>query len=127
MNQSTTPPGWYPDPNNAALQRWWDGTTWTEHTAPATGASGSAVATGAPSGKKVPAGIFGILLGAFGVHKFYLGYTTEGLIMVLVSVLTCGIGAIVMGTIGLVEGIIYLTKSDEEFDRIYVYGRKPWF
>lgn len=130
MNQSTTPPGWYPDPNNATLQRWWDGTTWTEHTAPAAPAAGG-VATGmpagVPSGKKVPAGIFGILLGSLGIHKFYLGYKTEGLIMLLVTVLTCGLGAIVMGTIGLVEGIIYLTKSDEEFDRIYVYGRKPWF
>ncbi|MEO6533592.1 MAG: DUF2510 domain-containing protein [Pseudolysinimonas sp.] len=29
------PPGWYPDNANASLQRWWDGTQWTTHTAPA--------------------------------------------------------------------------------------------
>jgi TM2 domain-containing membrane protein YozV len=77
--------------------------------------------------KKVPAGICGILLGALGVHKFILGYTTEGLVMLLVTVLTCGFGGLVTGTIGLIEGIIYLTKSDEEFHRTYVAAKKGWF
>ncbi|MFF1380131.1 DUF2510 domain-containing protein [Streptomyces sp. NPDC058308] len=27
----TTPPGWYPDPSAPAVERWWDGTAWTEH------------------------------------------------------------------------------------------------
>ncbi|BCX47882.1 hypothetical protein HAHE_17900 [Haloferula helveola] len=84
----------------------------------------------APAGKsdkKLVAGLLGILLNGLGIHKFYLGYQKEGLIMLLVSVLTCGIGYSVMGVIGLIEGIIYLTKSDEEFDRIYVQGQKPWF
>jgi TM2 domain-containing membrane protein YozV len=43
--------------------------------------------------KKIICGIFGILLGALGIHKFILGYTTEGRIMLLVSVLTCGVAA----------------------------------
>jgi len=73
------------------------------------------------------AGICGILLGGLGVHKFILGYTTEGVIMLLVSLLTCGFGAIVTGIIGLIEGIMYLTKSDEDFVSIYVTGRKGWF
>jgi len=76
---------------------------------------------------KLAAGICGILLNCLGVHKFILGYTGAGLIMLLVSVLTCGVGAVVMSVIGLIEGIIYLTKSDEEFVRIYVDGRKEWF
>lgn len=79
------------------------------------------------SGNKIAAGICGILLGALGVHKFILGYTKEGLIMLLVSILTCGIGAIPMAIIGLVEGIVYLTKPDEEFNRIYGGGNKGWF
>jgi TM2 domain-containing membrane protein YozV len=81
--------------------------------------------------KKVPAGICGILLGALGVHKFILGYTTEGIIMLVVSIIlgifTCGVGAAVMGVIGLIEGILYLTKSDEDFVKIYVQNKKGWF
>lgn len=73
------------------------------------------------SEKKVTAGILAILLGGFGVHKFYLGYTKAGIIQLLLSLLCIG------GLIGLIEGIIYLTKSDEEFDRTYVQNQKEWF
>jgi len=77
--------------------------------------------------KKIPAGVCGILLGALGVHKFILGYTRPGLIMLLVTVLTAGFGGFIMGIIGLIEGILYLTKSDSEFVATYVTGRKNWF
>jgi TM2 domain-containing membrane protein YozV len=77
--------------------------------------------------KKIAAGICGILLGALGIHKFILGYTKQGVIMLLVSILTLGFLAWIMGIIGIIEGIIYLTKSDEEFVRIYVQGKKGWF
>lgn len=80
---------------------------------------------------KVAAGVLGILLGALGVHKFYLGYINQGFVMLLVtiigSILTLGLAAAVMGTIGLVEGIIYLTKSDKEFYQTYVKNKKAWF
>ena len=73
--------------------------------------------------KKIIAGICGILLGGFGVHKFILGYTTEGIIQIVITFVTCGMGSIV----GLVEGIIYLTKSDEDFVRTYIQNKKGWF
>lgn len=84
---------------------------------------------------KIAAGILGILLGCLGIHKFILGYTSAGLIMLLVSILapvvTCftfGVaGTAVMGIIGLIEGIIYLCKSDDEFVRTYVDNRREWF
>lgn len=80
---------------------------------------------------KVAAGVLGILLGWLGIHKFYLGYNKEGLIMILVSLLggivTCGIATGVISIIGLVEGITYLTKSDTEFAQIYVQGHRGWF
>jgi TM2 domain-containing membrane protein YozV len=76
---------------------------------------------------KLPAGICGIILGGIGVHKFILGYTGAGIIMLLVSVLSCGTLYPIMHIIGLIEGIVYLAKSDDEFVRTYVDGRKEWF
>lgn len=73
--------------------------------------------------KKLIAGILGILFGGLGIHKFFLGYQKEGIIMLVVSILLCGI----MGIVGLIEGIIYLTKTDDEFEATYIKGRKPWF
>jgi TM2 domain-containing membrane protein YozV len=72
--------------------------------------------------KKIVAGILGILLGGLGIHKFYLGYTKEGIIQIVLLFL-CGIGSL----IGLIEGIIYLTKSDEDFVKTYITGKKGWF
>ena len=73
--------------------------------------------------KKVIAGILGIVIGSLGIHKFILGYTKEGIIQIVITFVTCGLG----GLIGLIEGIIYLTKTDEEFYQTYQVGKKPWF
>ena len=73
--------------------------------------------------KKVLAGVLAIMLGGFGIHKFILGYTKEGVLQILMSFFSCGLA----GIIPFVEGIIYLTKSDEEFYQIYQVGRRPWF
>ncbi|MBC9795455.1 TM2 domain-containing protein [Sinomicrobium weinanense] len=72
--------------------------------------------------KKILAGVLAIVVGGLGIHKFILGYNKEGIIQILLSFL-CGIG----GIIGIIEGIIYLTKSDEEFYNTYQAGKKPWF
>ena len=79
------------------------------------------------AGKKVAAGVCAILIGGLGIHKFVLGLTTPGLIMLLVTVLTCGFGGIIMGPIGLIEGILYLTKSDEDFYQAYAVEKRGWF
>ncbi|MGO8765889.1 MAG: NINE protein [Limisphaerales bacterium] len=76
---------------------------------------------------KIAAGLLAIFLGGLGIHKFIMGYTKEGVIMLLVSLLTCGVGASVMWIIGIIEGIIYLTKSDEDFVNTYVINKKAWF
>ena len=73
--------------------------------------------------KKVIAGIMAILFGSLGIHKFILGYTKEGIIQMVITFLTCGAA----GIIGFIEGIIYLTKSDEEFYNTYQVGKRPWF
>jgi TM2 domain-containing membrane protein YozV len=82
------------------------------------------VAYGAPvDNKKVTAGVCAILLGSLGIHKFILGYKNEGIIQIVITVFTCGIG----GIIPFIEGIIYLTKSDQEFYNTYQVNKKAWF
>jgi len=85
--------------------------------------------------KKILAGILAILLGSLGVHKFILGYNKEGFILlgfsIVAYILVCFVIGVFLawipGIIGLIEGIIYLTKTDEEFYNTYQVGKKPWF
>lgn len=92
---------------------------------------GSLVAQDKPAGSKktkskkdrVTAGVLALLLGTFGIHQFYLGNTISGILHILAVFGTCGVGAIVP----FIEGIIYLSKSDEEFDETYVQHKREWF
>lgn len=80
--------------------------------------------------KKIAAALFAFFLGAFGAHKFYLGYTKQGVIMLLVflfGLILFGIPSMIIGLIAFIEFILYLVKSDEEFNQTYIVGRKPWF
>ena len=96
------------------------------------------------AGKKVIAGVMGILFGGLGIHKFILGYGGAGAVMLLVFLLstpigiifggfTCGMGCFlavgswVMSIIGFIEGIMYLCKSDGEFRREHRRLDRPWF
>lgn len=66
------------------------------------------------SGKsKVAAGIFAILLGGLGVHKFYLGRIGWGIVYILFC------WTFIPSLAGLIEGIIYLTMSDAQFAEKY--------
>ncbi len=79
----------------------------------------------------VAAGLLAIFLGGFGVHKFYLGYNTQGFILLALSLVgglfSFGLIAGVVWIISIIEGIIYLTKTQSEFEQLYVYGRHEWF
>ena len=80
--------------------------------------------------KKVGAILFALFLGTFGAHKFYLGLTRPAVIMLCVSlfgILLLGIPTLIIAIIAFIELIIYITKSDEEFEQIYVIDRKEWF
>jgi len=83
------------------------------------------------SNKKVLAGLLAIFLGGFGIHKFILGYNKEGVILlvcsILVAIFTLGLFNWVIWIFTVIEGIIYLTKSDEEFYNTYQVGKKAWF
>ena len=60
---------------------------------------------------RVAAGVLAILLGSLGVHNFYLGYTGKALAQLLITLLTCGAGAVISSVWALVEGILILTGS----------------
>ncbi len=79
------------------------------------------------SNKRILAGVLAIFFGALGIHKFVLGYYKEGVIMLVVSLLSFGFLAALMALVGLVEGILYLTKSDTEFYTTYQVNQRPWF
>lgn len=82
------------------------------------------------SSKKIPAAILAFFLGVFGAHKFFLGYNKQGVIMLLTFIfgfILLGIPSMVIGVIAFVEFIIYLIKSDDEFENTYVNASKPWF
>lgn len=79
----------------------------------------------------VAAGLLAIFLGWLGIHKFYLGYNTSGFVMLGVSILggilTLSLACWVIWVIAIIEGIIYLTKSQSQFEQIYVLNKKEWF
>jgi TM2 domain-containing membrane protein YozV len=86
--------------------------------------------------KKIAAGICAILFGELGIHKFVLGLSTPGAIMLVLTLSGVFTGAclffpiiipIVLRVIAMVEGIIYLTKSDEDFYQTYAVEQKEWF
>ncbi|MDM7485064.1 MAG: TM2 domain-containing protein [Vibrio metschnikovii] len=82
------------------------------------------------SSKKIVAALLAFFFGSLGVHKFYLGYIKQGLIMLfafLLGFLLLGIPSAIIGIIAFVEFLIYVTRSDEEFEQIYILSRKPWF
>ena len=81
--------------------------------------------------KQILAGYSGIIFGALGIHKFILGYSLEGVVMVTISVaglfFAYGLPCVVMQFVGLVEGMIYLNKSHDEFVDTYFIHKQGWF
>ena len=86
------------------------------------------------SKNKTTAGLLAIFLGWLGIHKFYLGMKGPGLVFLLVNTIGVTITWVMLftpnyllGIIAFIEGIIYLTKSDEELEQTYVIQKKKWF
>ena len=75
-------------------------------------ANAAAVPGNSAPKSKVAAGVLGILLGAFGVHNFYLGYIGKAIAQLLITVLSCFTLAVISEVWGLVEGILILTGSE---------------
>ncbi|MDR2956942.1 MAG: TM2 domain-containing protein [Coriobacteriales bacterium] len=73
--------------------------------------------------------VLAITLGPLGIHKFYLGYKSEGMIMLLVSIvggLCFGLGVMAMVVISYIEAVKYVILTQEDFEREYVFGTKAW-
>jgi TM2 domain-containing membrane protein YozV len=84
------------------------------------------------SGEKsrIVAALLAFFLGLFGAHKFYLGKTGAAVVMLLcgtVGWVLFAIPPMIIAVIALIEFIIYLVKSDAEFERDYVTGNRAWF
>lgn len=85
---------------------------------------------GSPQKEKWVAVVLAFFLGALGLHKFYLGYKTEGIIMLVVALagsICLGLGYVVMSIIAIIEAVKYVILTQEDFERTYVYGSKSWF
>jgi len=81
---------------------------------PAQAASSDSLARVSPSGRsRLAAALFAILLGTFGIHKFYLGRIGWGVVYLLFF------WTFIPTLLGLVEGIVYLVMSDKDFDTKY--------
>ena len=74
-----------------------------------------------PSGKsRGIAGLLAILLGCCGLHYFYLGKTSAGVLFLLVALLSCGVLATVTTIISIIQGVLFFTSTQEEFEAKWV-------
>jgi len=76
---------------------------------------------------RVACGFLALLGSISGLHKFAMGRHFEGVIFILASLLSCFILSPIMLTIGIVEGIMYILQTDQEFYDRYIAGDRRWF
>jgi len=76
-----------------------------------------------PSGKsRGVAGLLALLLGSVGVHYFYIGKSTAGVIFLLVALLSCGVLGTVTWVISIIQGVLFFTSTQQEFEHRWVYS-----
>lgn len=74
-----------------------------------------------PSGKsRGVAALLAIFLGTFGIHYFYLGKSTPGIVFLVATLVTCGVLGAVISIVTLIQGIMMFMMSQEEFEAKYV-------
>ncbi|MEX1665210.1 TM2 domain-containing protein [Zhongshania arctica] len=82
------------------------------------------------SSRKIAAALLAFFFGGLGAHKFYLGYNKQGIIMLLTFLfgfILLGLPSMAIAIIAFIEFILYITKSDDDFEQSYIVGRRPWF
>lgn len=76
-----------------------------------------------PSGKsRGIAGLLAILMGWCGLHYFYIGKTNGGILFLIIAILSCGILASVTTIVSIIQGVLFFTSTQEEFERNWVYS-----
>ena len=92
--------------------------------------------TGVVMRGRTAAAFFAIGTGLLGIHKFYLGYNTQGFLLIVTSFVCLALSAIfpyasigtaVIFLVTITEGVLYLLQSDDQFYKTYVENRRPWF
>jgi len=79
--------------------------------------------------KRLVASVLAFFLGCFGVHKFYLGVNKVGIIYLLICILGSFIivGPMIVFVFCIIDIVKYLKCTPEEFEQVYVVGKKEWF
>ena len=95
---------------------------WRQFSDQATSAMDSVFNNG-PSGKsRGIAGLLAILMGWCGLHYFYIGKTSAGVLFLLIAILSCGILATITTIISIIQGVLFFTSTQQEFEHKWVYS-----
>jgi TM2 domain-containing membrane protein YozV len=124
------PPGWYPDPNGAPAQRYFDGTKWTDQLAPLSTPPIVAQSQGPlpPPRSAAVAGLLQLFLGTFGLGRFYIGTTGIAAVQLCLGLLGlfltlfCFIGLVILVPLWIwtfIEGILMFARQINDS-----YGRR---
>ena len=74
-----------------------------------------------PSGKsRGIAGLLAILMGWCGLHYFYINKTSAGVLFLLIAILSCGVLATVTTIVSIIQGVLFFTSTQEEFEQKWV-------
>ena len=74
-----------------------------------------------PSGKsRGVAGLLALFLGCVGLHYFYIGKTSAGVLFLVATMLTCGILGVVTEIVSIIQGVLFFTSTQDEFERRWV-------
>ena len=93
---------------------------WRQFSSQASNAIDSVFNNG-PSGKsRGIAGLLAILMGWCGLHYFYIGKTNAGILFLLIAILSCGVLATITTIVAIIQGVLFFTSTQEEFERRWV-------
>ena len=74
-----------------------------------------------PSGKsRGIAGLLAILMGWCGLHYFYIGKTSAGVLFLLIAILSCGVLATITTVVSIIQGVLFFTSTQQEFEAKWV-------